>query len=162
MPVVQEVLGEGLHADGLSQTPEVLPVRMAHLLQDVPDVSETLALLRMDNANAQAAAELVREKNAVCPMTDIAWKQLLHKLGVERTQQLAAWKNWDLQALRSILDRGDCWNLKMLAVTGKDLMEAGVPKGREVGRALEMLLQDVISERVENCKESLLERLGTR
>ena len=154
--VLGAVLPCTLHTEGLHETSAQLPLRLAHVLQDAADLPNVLSFLRLDNATAQAATELIAHKNVEMPSTDAEWKLLLHKLGQERALQLSAWKSWDVTALQAILVRGDCWNLKTLAVTGKDLMEAGVPKGREVGRMLEMLLQAVIEEKVINEKAALL------
>jgi len=146
-----------LHTEGLHGVPAQLPIRLAHVLQDEDDIKSAFSQLRLDNATAQAVTELIAHKSAQMPRTDAEWKLLLHELGQERTLQLSVWKNWDVTALRAILMRGDCWNLKALAVTGKDLMAADVPKGKEIGRMLEMLLQAVIEEKVMNEKAALLE-----
>ena len=53
---------------------------------------------------------------------------------------------------------GECFSLKQLAAGGNDLMQAGVPRGREVGRLLERLLDEVIEEKLPNRKEALLAR----
>ena len=154
--VIAEVLPAALHAEAIAQTPAQLPIRLAHLLRDEQDVRAALGALRLDNATAKAAAELIALKDRPEPESAVQWRKLLYEAGQERTQQLAAWKQWNVQPLQDVLARGDCWNLKMLAVTGKDLMAAGVPKGREVGRALEALLQAVIEEKTMNEKAALL------
>lgn len=61
---------------------------------------------------------------------------------------------------RRIIERGDCISLKMLAVTGKDLMAAGVPAGKEVGVRLNQLLCLVLENPLENKKERLLAMVG--
>ena len=121
--VLAAVLPCVLHNEGLHSVPAQLPIRLAHVLQDADDIKSALSQLRLDNATAQAATELIAHKNVEMPSTDAEWKLLLHKLGQERTLQLSVWKNWDVTALRAILMRGDCWNLKTLAVTGKELKE---------------------------------------
>ena len=157
--VLSAVLPCVLHTDGLSETPAKLPLRLAHVLQDVQEIKAVLSLLRFDNATAQAVTELIAQKDAEMPASDAEWKLMLHKLGQERTLQLSAWKKWNSESLQAILARGDCWNLKMLAVTGKDLMAVGVPKGKQVGIALERLLMEVIKGSVCNTKEALLHKL---
>lgn len=154
--VLEAILPCTLHADSLSEVPADLPIRLAHLLQDVQDIKSALSFLRLDNVTAQAVTELIAHKNTPSPVSDVEWKHLLHDVGLPRTQQLAAWKRWNTASLQSILHRGDCWSLKQLAVTGKDLMQAGVPKGREVGLTLEWLLDAVIRETVPNQKDALL------
>ena len=58
-----------------------------------------------------------------------------------------------------ILASGACFSRKELAVTGRDLMAAGMPAGRELGAALDTLLDAVIDEKVINEKEALLRYL---
>ena len=54
---------------------------------------------------------------------------------------------------------GDCISLKTLAVSGHDIMEAGVKPGREVGSTLSRFLDMVLEEPKRNTKEYLLSLL---
>ena len=54
----------------------------------------------------------------------------------------------------------DCISLKTLAVSGHDIMGAGVKPGREVGNTLTRLLDMVLEEPQRNTKEYLLAHLG--
>ena len=54
---------------------------------------------------------------------------------------------------------GDCISLKTLAVSGHDIMEAGVKPGREVGSTLSRFLDMVLEEPKRNTKEYLLSHL---
>lgn len=56
-----------------------------------------------------------------------------------------------------VLDRGDCVNLKELAVTGGDLIAAGIKPGPELGEILGKLLDEVLRDPAANTKEHLLE-----
>lgn len=49
-------------------------------------------------------------------------------------------------------------NLKMLAVTGNDLIENGMKPGKQIGETLERLLNIVIENPEENVKENLLKK----
>lgn len=60
--------------------------------------------------------------------------------------------------LSEVLARGDCFSLKDLELNGKDLLTAGYPAGKEMGRVLAMLLGEVIDGRLENKKALLLAR----
>jgi hypothetical protein len=57
-----------------------------------------------------------------------------------------------IRAAGTPLRRGD------LAVTGQDLMAAGIPAGPAVGQVLERLLALVVDEPTLNVREALLER----
>ena len=63
------------------------------------------------------------------------------------------------KAGRKILRRGDCIAIGMLAVNGQDLMAAGVPRGPEIGRILQVLLQEVLADPKRNERGYLLGRL---
>lgn len=54
-----------------------------------------------------------------------------------------------------ILEEKECFSLKDLAVTGRDLIEWGIPKGPEIGRLLHVALDAVIDEPSVNTKEWL-------
>lgn len=59
---------------------------------------------------------------------------------------------------REIQMRGDCIDLKGLAVSGQDLMDAGVEKGPNIGRILKAMLAEVLDDPSANQKEILLAR----
>ena len=56
-----------------------------------------------------------------------------------------------------ILERKECVSLKTLAVTGKDLIAAGMKPGKELGEVLQKMLEHVIEEPEHNTKEYLVE-----
>lgn len=56
-----------------------------------------------------------------------------------------------------IIEKGQCVKLSDLAVNGRDLMEIGYPSGKEIGRVLHLLLQQVLETPEANQKELLLE-----
>ena len=60
---------------------------------------------------------------------------------------------------RNILEEKNCVSLKGLAVTGHDLIEAGVEPGKPVGETLNRLLELVMDHPEYNKKEYLLEQI---
>lgn len=56
-----------------------------------------------------------------------------------------------------IQERKECLSLKELAVTGNDLIRAGVKPGKELGEILKTMLQDVLACPENNIKEYLFE-----
>ena len=63
------------------------------------------------------------------------------------------------ESLDQILERGECFDLKRLAVNGRDLAEAGIPAGKETGDALELLLDAAMREPSLNEKDKLIKFL---
>ena len=57
---------------------------------------------------------------------------------------------------REILEKKECISLKTLAVTGSDLIDAGMKPGKEIGAVLNSLLEMVLEEPELNKKETLL------
>lgn len=63
----------------------------------------------------------------------------------------------NIRVLRAeILADGDCTSLKMLAVSGSDLLAAGIGPGKAVGETLNFLLDQVLQDPGLNQKETLL------
>lgn len=58
-----------------------------------------------------------------------------------------------------VINNMECVSLKTLAVTGKDLIDAGMTPGKEIGIALKSLLEIVIDDPAQNTKENLLKKL---
>jgi len=71
----------------------------------------------------------------------------------------------DLDALKEayfkVKEAGDCMNIKDLAVTGSDVINAGIPAGPEVGRVLKTLLEEVLDDPSKNKKDYLLLRIDS-
>ena len=55
-----------------------------------------------------------------------------------------------------IISRGDAFEISMLKIKGDDLMQAGIPGGKQVGETLNRLLNAVIDDPELNTKETLL------
>lgn len=55
-----------------------------------------------------------------------------------------------------IINDGECTSLKMLAVSGNDIIDAKLAQGREVGKILDYLLKMVLNEPKLNQKEKLM------
>lgn len=60
-----------------------------------------------------------------------------------------------------IIEEKHPYRIKDLAVTGNDLIEAGVPAGKEIGETLKKLVNIVIKEPAKNSKEQLLDVVKT-
>ena len=73
---------------------------------------------------------------------------------MERIEQVNA-------CLKEILADGDCYTLKTLALSGKDLMELGVRKGPKIGEYLQAALEEVMKDPKMNTKEYLTAYLKT-
>jgi tRNA nucleotidyltransferase (CCA-adding enzyme) len=76
----------------------------------------------------------------------------LRPLAIWRADDFDGWP----RVMDDILARGDATDRTALAVTGNDLIAAGVPAGPAIGRALERLLDAVLDDPDLNRRETLL------
>lgn len=61
-----------------------------------------------------------------------------------------------LDRIKKIEDEKNALSLKNLAVNGKDLIEIGIPAGKELGSILTELFETVLEDPAQNQKETLL------
>lgn len=84
---------------------------------------------------------------------------ILAQSGYERTEKLERLKRTK-QLYNEITEAMECVSLKTLAVTGKDLIQAGMRPGKEIGETLDYLLDMVLENPELNNRQSLLSRIG--
>ena len=97
-------------------------------------------------------------RRAMSTMEDDLFDLLLTFWEVLRPEE-AETVGWLRERVQIIRGRGDCIRLKQLAVTGNDLMAAGVPKGPGLGKALNGLFEKVLEQPELNKKENLLKEV---
>ena len=70
------------------------------------------------------------------------------------------WKLADIEewrrAYEEIMANGDCLSLKTLAYSGKDLLAAGMKPGEQIGRTLNTMLEDVLTDPSHNTQDYLI------
>ena len=139
-----------------------------------------LRRLKFDNETIRQVAALIRWHDCRMAPEKPVIRRILNKLGPELFEKLMIVQEADTMAkslyqreetlerigkvrecVREILDDGDCFTLKTLAVSGKDLMELGVPKGPKIGECLNAALEEVMKDPVKNTKEYLTEYVKT-
>ena len=111
--------------------PEGPPTRAVKRLLGRLGETDFFNLLAVKRGDALAHAPAYRGRTAAC----------------DRIEALA----------RELLAQASCMTLRDLAVNGSDLMELGYAPGPALGRTLEGLLDAVLSDRVPNEREALLE-----
>lgn len=147
-----------------------------------PAISEEIAKdvvnhLKFDNDSKKAVLELVKYHDIEIPVTKKSVLKLLNRLGEERALQLMDIKLADILAhapgtqdaliekwkifnrlLGEVLVEGNCFSRKNLAVNGNDIKALGVSEGPEIGRIIQTLMGEVMSEQLANEKEVLFNR----
>lgn len=127
-------------------------------------------------------------RNSVCNLVEYhdflpdkisrkTYKKYIAKLGIETVRDLFDVREADIRAQNPVfLDEGleaneigleileeigsenACFRISDLDINGKDLAAAGIPASPEMGRLLEALLDEVMGDKLENKKDSLLKR----
>lgn len=138
---------------------------------------EALTRLRLPSGLTEEVVRLVLYHDYRCEPSARAVRRLLNKVGEDSAEKLTLIRLADANAqsgyrrekklsliaayeskLQEVLAGGDCFSLKNLAINGNDLISEGVPAGKEMGRVLAALLDEVIDGRLENKKALLLLR----
>lgn len=83
---------------------------------------------------------------------------VLSQSDYQREEKLEYIKGYE-ELYEKIMAKQDCLSLKELEVNGRDLIELGIRPGKEIGRILQKLLEEVLEEPQKNQKEYLLERV---
>lgn len=123
--------------------------------------------LSLKRAELLAEQEQIRQKEErdLTVKKELIKKGILEELILEETERIKQQKERQKQLDKTeslyhkIRERGDCISLKMLAVTGKDLIAEGIPAGETIGKLLHELLYQVLCDPSANKKEILLKRI---
>ena len=137
-----------------------------------PELSEQAAReimhrLHFDNATISRVTALVRYHDCDIVPQSKSVKRWLNRLGEEGFRELLAVKAADRSAtthkyenlsvlqlieniLNEVLAQNQCFTREQLKINGSDLMDLGIPQGKEIGRILDELLALVIDEKLPN------------
>lgn len=88
-------------------------------------------------------------------MFELKYADIMAQSEYKREEKLTALEEYR-RLYQEIMDRKECISLKNLAVNGRDLMEMGVPAGKQIGKILKALLEVVVEDPSKNTKEYLL------
>ena len=140
------------------------------------NVQEILKRLRYDNETIKKIVTLITyydynftEEKSI--------KRLLNKIGYELTKDLIKIKRADIlyekekdvredlisisiieDKLKTIINENQCFSLKNLNISGKDLIDMGFDKGKKIGEVLEHLLNEVIDDNISNNKAKIINK----
>ena len=138
-------------------------------IENVEAVKKILFELKSDNATRNNAYLLVKELKNPLPSSDEDIRWSLHRNGADLFCDYieilkSDKKNVDIldkidtieNRYSLILKENHAYEISMLDITGKDLMDLGISKGPKIGEVLEFLLKKVIENPLNNEKSSLL------
>ena len=166
--IMPEVSGSGYAdaVDAVSQSRCDIPLRTSLLLRS-PAALPALRRLKPDGKLLASVKCILTLAKDGFDTDDISLRRLLRHVSyddaVRAVEFLSArgrmGGNADtvITRLRDMESRGECVTPRGLAISGHDLIALGASEGEEVGRALEMLLEAVITGRTENEKAALIQ-----
>ena len=139
-----------------------------------------LTRLKMPNKLKNEVLILIKNHDVYLPTEKKKIKRQLYKFGEDillkllevkfadnqgQGTQLALAENEKLfqikDCVQKVVESGECYSLKTLAVSGKDLLELGF-SGEVVGKVLDALLKDVIDENIPNERQRLIKSILSR
>ena len=124
--------------------------KAVQVLKDLKMDNDTISRVKVLAvwAGREVQAEEKEIRRSMSRMLPEVWDTLVELNGYgEKVRRLT----------EEIRERGDCLDLKHLAVNGQDLIAAGLRPGKEMGKALEELLEWVLEDPKRNHKDILLE-----
>lgn len=118
-----------------------------------------LLRLRLDSRTIRCCSDCAAILQQPVPGRPVEWKRQLNRYGVETVTCAARCRDalqggGSYREVRAVLNSGECFSMKHLAVTGDDLLALGL-KGRALGDMLQFLL-DYVMEFPENNRRDLL------
>ena len=139
---------------------------------------KVLRRLKFDNDTTDRVCRLIACHDDNPPLTERDVRRAVYRNGEEQYQALFAVKRADVSAqsnyqreekfeylkayeniYRQIMEKKQCLSIRQLAVTGTDLIAAGMKPGKEIGEMLKQLLDYVLEHPEANTKEQLLEQV---
>lgn len=137
-----------------------------------------LRRLKFDNDTTDRVSALVRWHDDNPELSPRSVRRAISRIGLERYPALFAVKRADTLAqstycreekltyldayealYHEVMEKQQCLTIKQLAVTGSDLIEAGMQPGKEIGSVLKQLLELVLEAPELNTKEKLLKQV---
>lgn len=172
----------------LKYVPRMVIMRYAALLRyrTLEEARDVLRKLKLDNFTINTVTKLVEYQNDINDVieeNDISVREAIHKYGTDLLELMFVFaeadgrmkreytgfnsrgRNVHLKTIKrlydEILERGDCVDLKGLAVNGSDLMELGIV-GEQIGETLNWLLHIVMENPALNNKNTLISFVENR
>ena len=137
---------------------------------------EIMKSLRFDNDTINKVVQLVFYHDATIESEKKHIKRWLNRIGEEQFRNLLIVRQCDIKAqnpqyeeerlkkidtifqrLEEVLEDKDCFQIKDLAISGRDLIKVGIPEGKLIGKILNYLLHVVINGDVPNERDKLFE-----
>ncbi len=159
----------------MGKSENILAVRLALLFCDIDNgeriASDSLKLLRYDNATIKTVIQLIQYCNIEIKQQPINVKQWLNKLSLDvflllltlkKARRLANEECVEIidnlhKIVMRIINENECYCKKDLKINGDDLINLGYKEGKGIAEILDSLLELVIEDNSLNTREKLIE-----
>ncbi len=148
-----------------------------HYKNSTEIAKKILLRLKASNDTINKVTTLIYHHDSVIPETEKSVRRLLMKLGYDMTLLLYKVNRADAKGqtpsqieerlqhfnrleeiTKDIISANECFSLKDMDISGKDIIALGVPPGKRIGQILDILLNEVIDGEINNEKETLIQR----
>ena len=169
LPEIRDLTKEELeHRFNAMKVLNSLTLRLSVFLHKINSTDKILMNLKYDNKTVKTVkilAENIDEKIYPDPVNIKRW---LNKINYANLNYLIKIKKalFDSEyeeltksemIMKEIIAAKQCYSLKTLAINGQDLIDAGMPKGKNIGILLNKVLNEVIEGNIDNKKDILLQ-----
>lgn len=137
---------------------------------------QVLKRLEFDTTILDIVYKLIFYHDVQIPSKTVSVKRWLNKLGEEHFKMLIAVKKADIKAqspsiqyqkleqikkleqkLIEVIQKSHSFSKKDLAITGYDLIQLGIPQGKEIGKILTLLTYYINQNHIQNEKQQLIQ-----
>ncbi len=168
LPEIKELSKEELkyRLNAMKQLNSLI-LRLAVLLYKIDSPDKILMNFKYDNKTVKTVKILTENIDEKIDPNPVSIKKLLHKINYVNLNNLIKIKKalFDFEyddltksetIMNEIIATNQCYSLKTLAINGQDLIDEGMPKGKNIGIILNKILNEVIEGNLENEKNCLL------
>lgn len=138
-----------------------LSIRRALFFTSVGNIEKNMSYLRYSNADIAEVSAVYSNKNTRLKSDTVLIKRLLRKIGKKKLLLLFKIQfpdgNVEIERLIEKCSK-ECYRITDLAIDGNNLIEMGFV-GKDIKTELERLLELVITEKIQNKKECLLNQI---
>ncbi|HAS91784.1 MAG TPA: CCA tRNA nucleotidyltransferase [Clostridiales bacterium] len=150
-----------------------LVLRLTVLLYEIDSPDKILMNLKYDNKTVKTVKLLAENIDEKIYPDRVNIKRWLNKINHVNLKYLINIKkalfDYEYEELaksevimKEIIETNQCYSLKTLAINGHDLIDSGMPKGKNIGIVLNDVLNKVIEGKLENKKDILFNYIYDR